>query len=221
MRLVPFGAILGVMLLAGAAGAAEISGEYLEARTCDVYTGPCFANAEMGLAGKEAVMAWKVDEGSWNGVALDGLGVAVVVNAQGTLGSNVFPMKAGEIKSIILVDERASQSQQTALVNFAKDAASEYTENVVAVKPTTLELTNNHLEGRGVFKAGEIATIETRSIQGHDCVCTNELVYYNPLTDVDNTTPAFTQELSYTGDGFNRRWTNHSLRSAFLGTFSR
>ena len=35
---------------------AEISGDYLEVRTCDVYTGPCFGNAEMSLAGKEAVM---------------------------------------------------------------------------------------------------------------------------------------------------------------------
>src|SRR5262245_19626735 len=27
--------------------AGSISGHYLEARTCDVWTGPCFANAEM------------------------------------------------------------------------------------------------------------------------------------------------------------------------------
>ena len=33
--------------------AANISGEYLEARTCVVYTGPCFANAEMGLTGSQ------------------------------------------------------------------------------------------------------------------------------------------------------------------------
>ncbi|HAA49250.1 MAG TPA: hypothetical protein DCE43_05980, partial [Planctomycetaceae bacterium] len=59
--------------------AANISGEYLEARTCAVYTGPCFANAEMGLAGKEALMAWKIDKGQWNGVAVDGLGAAVIV----------------------------------------------------------------------------------------------------------------------------------------------
>ena len=41
---------------------AEISGEYLEARSCDVWTGPCFANGEIGLSGKEAVLAWKVDK---------------------------------------------------------------------------------------------------------------------------------------------------------------
>ena len=65
--------------------AANISGEYLEARTCSVYTGPCFANAEMGLAGKDALMAWKIDKGHWKGVTLDGLGAAVIVSITSVL----------------------------------------------------------------------------------------------------------------------------------------
>ena len=32
--------------------APAISGDYLEVRSCDVYTGPCFSNAEMNLSGK-------------------------------------------------------------------------------------------------------------------------------------------------------------------------
>ena len=49
---------LGCMAWSGAAQAAnvkgenKISGEYLEIRSCSVYTGPCFANAEMGVTGK-------------------------------------------------------------------------------------------------------------------------------------------------------------------------
>ena len=81
------------------AEAAQITGEYLEARTCNVYTGPCFANAEMSLTGKEALMAWKVDKGTWNDVKLDGLGAALILHAQGTLGyDGVFPMQAGKVK---------------------------------------------------------------------------------------------------------------------------
>ena len=37
-----------------------ISGDYLEVRSCDVYTGPCFANAEMNLTGKEGMLLWSV-----------------------------------------------------------------------------------------------------------------------------------------------------------------
>ena len=35
--------------------ASTITGKYVEARTCDVWTGPCFANAEFDLTGKNAV----------------------------------------------------------------------------------------------------------------------------------------------------------------------
>jgi ATP-dependent DNA ligase len=71
----------------------QIRGQYLEARTCDVFTGPCFANGEMGMAGKEAVLGWKVSDGSWNGVPLSGLTVALVLKGDNTLGDDgVFPM---------------------------------------------------------------------------------------------------------------------------------
>ncbi|MBI5757839.1 MAG: hypothetical protein HZA46_04910, partial [Planctomycetales bacterium] len=50
-----------VLCLTANGFAAQITGEYIEARTCDVYTGPCFANGEVGTTGNEAVLAWKVD----------------------------------------------------------------------------------------------------------------------------------------------------------------
>src|SRR5258708_5845621 len=55
---------------AGNQRADEISGNYLETRTCDVYTGPCFANAQVGLTGQQAIMAWSVESGSHEGVDL-------------------------------------------------------------------------------------------------------------------------------------------------------
>src|SRR5688572_9955417 len=67
------------------ANAGEISGNYLEARTCQVYTGPCFANAEINLVGKEGVMAWNIEDGSRDGVDLSGLSVVVVVAGSDTL----------------------------------------------------------------------------------------------------------------------------------------
>ena len=54
----------------------NVKGDYLEVRSCDVYTGPCFANAEMNLSGKDGLMVWSLKEGSWNGANLAGLSVA-------------------------------------------------------------------------------------------------------------------------------------------------
>ena len=214
--------VIAMALVTPSVSAAQIRGEYLEARTCDVYTGPCFANAEMDLAGKEALMAWKVETGSWKGVTLDGLGVAVVLSAERTLGfDGVFAMKAGAIRSVVLVDERADAGQRKALVAFAKDSAGALARNVVRVQTVPFELTNDHITGRGLFQAGKVARIETRGLKAGDCVCTNEIVYYQPLTKVKDFSPAYSKTVSFQGQGLNNRWTSHALRSAFLATFRR
>jgi hypothetical protein len=202
------------------ATAAQITGEYLEARTCNVYTGPCFANAEMSLAGKEALMAWKVDKGTWNNVQLDGLGAALILHAQGTLGyDGVFPMQAGKVKSVLLVDEMATPEQHDALVAFVKNSTKELSTNVVNIERVPFELKNDHIDNVGIFKAGELAEIKTRKLQQGDCVCTNEEVYYQPLTKIDNASPAYSLKLSWQGEKLGTRFTNREIRSAFLGTF--
>src|SRR3982074_2167679 len=79
-------AVVALVLAAVPVQAAGITGQYVEARTCDIWTAPCFANSEMNLTGKHAVMAWKVEKGIVNGVRLDGLGVAAIIAATDTLG---------------------------------------------------------------------------------------------------------------------------------------
>src|SRR5260221_6066501 len=64
----------------------HVRGEYIEARTADAYTRPCFANAEVGLTGDLAVMGWKIDKGSFPGVTLDGLSVMCAIRASNTFG---------------------------------------------------------------------------------------------------------------------------------------
>src|SRR3954464_14857740 len=89
--------------------AQQISGDYIETRSADVYTGQCFANGEVNLVGNEAIMAWHVDKGAWDGVALDGLNVVAVVRAKATLGdpyADPYPAK-----SVLVVDDNATAAQ--------------------------------------------------------------------------------------------------------------
>src|SRR5438093_784229 len=83
-------------VLAGNVTRSGITGDYLEVRTCDVFTGPCFANAEMGLSGKEAILVWSVREGAWKGVALDGMKVVAVVKTDSTLGDQHYQPRSGQ-----------------------------------------------------------------------------------------------------------------------------
>src|ERR1700733_5745203 len=106
-----------------------IYGNYVEARTADVYTGPCFANSEVGLVGQLAVFGWKVTKGSWQGVGLDGMSVVGVVRAHHTLG-DVYET-AYPVTSIMIVDSRANAEQRLALQSFAKNMAGDLLQDVV------------------------------------------------------------------------------------------
>jgi hypothetical protein len=211
--------VLGAVSPAFAAG---ISGEYLEARTCDVYSGPCFANAEIGITGKEAVMAWRVDQGSWRGQDLSGLGVALVVRANDTLGfGGGFTVKADRISAVIVVDEKADAEQASALVQFVRESAPHLTRDLVKVESAPISLTNDHLSGKGVFTAGKLARIETRALAKGDCVCSNEEMVYPPLNKVDNAHAAYTLNMTFDGKGLDQTWSMVNKRSAYLATFER
>src|SRR5215510_10148393 len=134
---------LVVLTLASTGNAQSITGDYIETRSADVWTGPCVANGEMNLAGAQAILAWRVNKGEFNGVSLDGLSVVGVVKAGATLGdsySNPYPAKA-----ILIVDQKASAEQQKALVGLAQAMSGELLKNVVRLEiaPITMQVSND------------------------------------------------------------------------------
>src|ERR1039457_715034 len=80
--------------LAAGLPARGVTGNYIEARTADVFTGPCFANGEVEMNGKEAVFGWKINSGTWHGVSLEGLSVVGVIRSEHTLRNIYEPVNA-------------------------------------------------------------------------------------------------------------------------------
>ncbi len=212
--------ILLLALSASAFAQSTIHGDYVETRSADVYTGQCFANGEVNLVGNEAILAWHVAEGSWDGVSLEGLTVAAAVKAQGTLGDpyeNPYPAQ-----SVILMDDQANPQQQAALLAFAHHMGGELLSNVKSVLPVPMELAVNHEHhGVAMLRAGRFATIQTRSIGSQDHLCGNEVTFYPPLTDLTHSMPAVALTDAYRGPGLGVDWESHGKRSAFVGTFAR
>jgi hypothetical protein len=211
--------------MAGLSFAAELSarsiyGNYVEARTADVYTGPCFANSEVGLVGQLAVFGWKVTKGSWQGVDLDGLSVVGVVRAHHTLG-DVFET-AYPVKAVIIVDSSANVEQRLALQSFAKHMAGDLLQDVVRVEYQPIELTfadNDIHSMKANLTAGNLAKITTRALSEGDHICRNEEVWYRPLTKLDHAMPAYSVANQFQGKGLDTTWSNPDKRSAFIGTF--
>jgi hypothetical protein len=201
--------------------APHIQGQYLETRSADVYVGQCFANGEMNLSGQEAIVAWHIAEGQWDGVSLQGLTVVGAIKAQATLGDpygQPYPAK-----SVLLVDKQATPEQRQALINFAQEMGGELLRHVVRVVDTTIdmEVAQGEHSTSARLEAGDIVTVETRAIGDKDHLCGNEDTFYKPLTQTAHAMPAVAMTDEYRGKDLNISWTLHNKRSAFVGTFAR
>jgi len=91
----------------------RLSGEYFENCNCSVVC-PCLMSTSAPLAARptegacEVVLAFHIDRGSYDGVSLDGLNIALAVLAPG-------PMGDGNLSAAAYIDERADDRQTAAL----------------------------------------------------------------------------------------------------------
>ena len=213
--------LVAASVFPASSSAPAISGDYLEVRSCDVYTGSCFANAEMGLAGKEGILVWSVREGTWNGTALDGLSVIAVVRTDGTMGDLRYQPQSG--RAVLILDAKADARQRVALADLARSMTGKLIKEVVEVKTSDIEskIGTCTKAGCASVKAGNLVEISTRCLGGKDHVCGNEENFYPPLTEVNGAYAAFTEVASFKGSGLNLTWESIGQRSAFLAAFSR
>jgi hypothetical protein len=219
----PLTLILGATVLLGLSAllsAAAVTGDYVEVRSADVYTGPCFANSEVGLEGKQAILAWKVRQGRWQGTDLSGLSVVAVVQAKATLGDpyhSPYPAEA-----VLILDGRANPAQREALQSLVRSQAGRLVGHVVRVEtaPIEMNVAEGGSHGSVSLQAGRLVQVRTRSLCAADHICGNEVIYYPPLVRTAHAMPAFTLEDTYHGPGLGVVWTRADTRSAFVGTFS-
>jgi Protein of unknown function (DUF1326) len=227
-------ALLGALLTLGTsfASAAGIQGDYIEARTADVFTGPCISNSEVFITGHQAVMAWKVEQGTWKGTDLSGLCVAAAVRGTTTFSEDQ-PERAA---CVLILDEKANASQRDALVQMAQELGGARLKHVIAVKTArmTLKLENHTTSEadeahsahgmphspRASFWAAGLAQIVTRPLDDSDHFCGNEVVAYPPLSSGVKAAPAYTLGHEFKGQELDTRWNDPNCRSSFVGRFA-
>lgn len=96
----------------------KIQGEYIETCNC-TFLCPCITSnlaAEPTEGECKAAIAMHIDKGSMDGVDLNDLAFVVVLHAPGV-------MLDGNIKVGVIIDDRASDAQVSAITNIASGAA--------------------------------------------------------------------------------------------------
>ena len=197
--------------------ATSISGKYVEARTAEVFTGGCIMSSEADTVGKQAVLAWKVDQGSYNGISLDGLSVVAALSGDRNLGIHEIGGERAHVKSAVVVDERANAAQRIALVAMATELAKGNVGTVVNVSSAPIQFTENE---HGVSVASTQVKLDVSKHLDHDPTC-GSMQWFQPLAQVNNATMSQTEEHSFSGGSLGTKWSAPNRRSSYIGTFAK
>jgi hypothetical protein len=194
----------------------SITGAYVEARTAEVFTGGCIMNGEAATAGREALLAWKVDRGSFDGVALNGLSIVAAVAGDANLGIREIGGEVAQTRAALFVDERATPAQRAALVSMTKHLSHGVVANVVELTPTTIRFDD---DGPAIRVSAQSLRLTVQKEMNHDPTCGGKQ-WFHPLSAVDGAAMGTTTENAFSGSALGTKWSDPNKRSSFFGTFS-
>jgi hypothetical protein len=214
-----FAVLLVLLFLCGAvftgsrAESNNIKGDYVEVRTASVFAGACHYNGELTTAGREALMAWNVASGAWEGVDLAGLRAIAVVSAV----ANLADSKAAR-HSELIVDESASYAQTVALSKALKSRYQAALGEVVVVRNAPLSFEH---QGKGYsVSSPALVAIEAEAMPDDLCCKMPQLVWYEPFVPLIQRKVGYTGKAFYAGGAVGDSWQRTGENSAFYGSFS-
>jgi hypothetical protein len=194
---------------------AAITGTYVEARTSEVFAGACVVNGEAATTGREALLAWKVGRGAFNGVTLDGLAVVAAVSGDSNLSVHEIGGDFAQTRSALFVDSQATAAQRTALVALVKSLAKDVVGDVIETKPARIDFVDS---GHAIRVSTDVVRLVVEKHLDHDVSCGNKQ-WFGPLSTVVEAEMGTTVENAFDGAALGTKWSDPNKRSGFVGTF--
>jgi len=190
----------------------SLHGDYVEVRTASVFAGACHYNGEVVTTGRDAMMAWNVTSGKWQGVDLTGVRAMAIVSSDANLSEDNAARQ-----SEIIIDSNASRAQALALLNALREKYAASLGNVVEVRSAPIKFERN---GRTYAVVTDEAAINVEAMPNDLCCKMPNLVWYTPLVGLENRKVGYTSNASYSGKVVGEPWSRSGENSAFYGTFS-
>jgi hypothetical protein len=175
-------------------------------------------NSEAETMGRQAVLAWRVTSGAWQGAALDGLTVVAAVAGDRNLGMREL---GGEeptaVRAVITVDARASEEQRAALVSLARELSGGLITQVVRVESAAIRFatTPTSIE----VSTPDAVSLTVNREMTHDPSC-GAMQWFKPFTALTSSAMGVAETHAFAGEGLNTKWSAPHKRSAFFGTFA-
>lgn len=190
----------------------QLRGDYVEVRTASVFAGACHYNGEVTTTGRDAMMAWNVTSGKWQGVDLAGVRAMAIVSADANLSDAVAARK-----SEIVIDAHASRSQSLAMLNALKEKYAASLGQIVAIRSAPIKFDR---EGGTFSVAADDAVVDIQAMPNDLCCKMPNLVWYTPLVGLENRKVGYTTKALYSGNSVSEPWERSGENSAFYGSFA-
>jgi hypothetical protein len=203
---------VGAVALTSQAESNSVKGDYVEVRTASVFAGACHYNGEVTTAGREALMAWNVTSGKWDGVDLAGVRAIAVVSADDNL-SNSQAIRHAEL----IIDKSANHEQAVAMVNAIKSRYSDLLGQIVSVRSAPISFKH---EGKTYEVGSSEAAINVEAMPNDLCCRMPNLVWYSPLVPLGQRKVGYTIKALYAGHDVGDTWERAGENSAFYGSFA-
>jgi hypothetical protein len=201
--------LVGGPVLAGDA----VTGDYLEARSCNVFIGGCHYGAEFVTTGREALMAWNVRSGSHNGVDLTGLSAVAVVAADLNLAE-----AQAKRSTLLYIDARATAAQRAALADLVRQKCGTAFGKLVAVRTAPIQFAKSEKDYS--LQVGDVATLAVKKTVDDTCCLQPMETWYRPLTAINGSTVGLASLNEFKGSGLATTWSRANQNSAFYGQFA-
>ena len=154
--------LMSAIVFGSSAENVSIRGDYVEVRTASVFAGACHYNGEVTTTGRDALMAWNITAGKWNGVDLAGVRAVAIVTSEGNLSDN-----GASRRSEIIIDRNASHSQAVAMLDVLKTRYVGALGKIVAVDIAPISF--DHMGGSYTVTAGRLASINVEAMPNDLC----------------------------------------------------
>ncbi|HXQ69739.1 MAG TPA: DUF1326 domain-containing protein [Pyrinomonadaceae bacterium] len=190
----------------------SLRGDYVEVRTASVFAGACHYNGEVVTTGRDAMMAWNVTSGKWQGVDLTGVRAMAIVTADENLSDT-----AAARQTEVIIDTQASDAQSQAMIAALKTKYASALGNIVTIRSAPISFNRN---GRSYLVKADDATIDVEPMPNDLCCKMPNLVWYSPLVGLENRKVGYTVRAGYSGKAIGTPWSRSGENSAFYGSFS-
>ena len=202
-------AIISIFVLAAAsAGAQEIQGRYVEARTASVMTGACHYNGELVTRGRDAVMAFRIDKGRCGQLDLQGVEVVAIVTSRDNLSAG------SDRRTVLVIDSAATEEQAAAAALELRTRYAKAFGTVTEVHRAPVSFIEK--DGAMEIEAEGYAKLSVKALADRACCKMDALIWYEPLV------PVADKQVGYTTRAESKAftpWMDAGENTAFHGTF--